>query len=202
MSDSRGFSLIELMVVVFIIALLSMVALPSITSYFQVSLNSATREMASTVKETYNATVITGRVHRIVYDFKAAKYWVEGGPATALLDTSESREKEERRKKWAHFTDAAPQSPFAMDKTITRNKLSLPRGVDFEDIVTEQSAEPLTEGLGYTHFFPHGIAEQTIIHLKDQSKHKVSLVISPIVGHTDLYERYLTRKELNAGSGH
>ena len=37
--------------------------------------------------------------------------------------------------------------------------------------------------------------EQTVIHLQDTSKHHVSLVLQPIVGKTDMYERYLTEKE-------
>ena len=44
------------------------------------------------------------------------------------------------------------ESPFQMDKSVTRKKLSLPTGVTFEDIKTQQSEEPITEGKAYTHF--------------------------------------------------
>ena len=193
-----GFTLIELMVVVAIIALLSALVIPTISSYFKVSLGSASRAMAGTIKETYNSTVITGRVHRLVYDFKENNYWVEAGSGTLLMDTKESRDRDSRKKRLG-TTGKKEDSPFTMDKTVTRKKISLPAGARFEDVITQQSPEPITEGLAYTHFFPHGLIEQTVIHLKDESNHQVSLVISPIVGKTDMYERYLTPKEAFGG---
>lgn len=191
-----GFSLIEMLVVVALIALISVFALPTVSSYFQISVSVASREIASVVKETYNSSVITGKIHRLVYDFKSQQYWVESGPPTLLLDTPESREKEERRRKAGLFKDEAPASPFQLEKSVTRKKMNLPRGVRFEDVSTQQSPEPLTEGTAYTHFFPHGFTEQTMIHLTDESKHRVTLVISALVGRTDLYERYVTAKEI------
>ena len=178
-----------------IIALIMAIALPSVMSYFRVSINSAVREMASTIKETYNSAVVTGKVHRLVYDFKEKDYWVESGPATALLDTKESREKEERKRRFSKLSDAPPPSPFGMESSVTRRKIKLPAGVTFEDVLTMQSKDPITEGTAYTHFFPHGMTEQTIVHLMDESHHHVSLVISPIVGTTDVYDRYVSGDE-------
>lgn len=194
--DQRGFTLIELLVVVALIAIITIMALPSVGSYFQISMSSAARELASTVKETYNTSVITGKVLRIVYDLKSNEYWVESGPVTELLDTPATKEKAERKKRFASLSQKAPESPFHLDKSVTRKKVSLPRGVHFEDIVTQQSNEPITEGVAYTHFFPHGLTEQTIVHLADDSKHKVSLVLSPLTGRTDQYERYVNPDEI------
>ena len=197
----EGFTLIEMMVVMAIIALMAAVAMPSITSFFNVSLNSTARQFAGTVKEAYNATVITGQVHRIVYDLKEGSYWVEAGPPTLLLDTKESREREEKKRRMAIDSDKKGQDTggFMMDKSVTRKKVTLPLGVSFEDIKTQQTAEPVTEGTAYTHFFPHGMIEQTIVHLQDSSKHHMSLVINPIIGKTDLYDRYINEKEAFGG---
>lgn len=196
--NKRGFSLIEMLVVIGIIALIMGVAMPTVSSYFQLSLNSATRDLATVIKEAYNSAVITGKVSRLVYNFKEQSYWVETGPPDALLDTKETLEKEERRKKFSRLSDSGSSSKqsFSMDTTITRKKLSLPRGVTFEDVITQQSNDPIVGGTAYTHFFPHGLTEQTIIHLTDQSKHHISLVITPLIGNTELYERYVTGAEI------
>lgn len=194
--NSEGFSLIEILVVLAIVLLISVFAIPNISSYFQISLNSAAREFATTIKETYNSAVITGNVYRIVYDFKANNYWVESGPPTALVDTKESKEKEERRKKFSRLSsETAEKSSFSMDTVILKKKKSLPTGAVFEDLVTQQSPDPITEGVAFTHFFPNGLTEQTIIHLKDQANHHVSLIITPLLGTTELYDRYLDAKE-------
>jgi prepilin-type N-terminal cleavage/methylation domain-containing protein len=196
--SSRGFTLIELLVVVALIGLISIFALPSVTNFFKLSLNSTTREMASLVKEAYNSTVMTGKVHRLVYDLKENQFWVESGPGTILLDTNESREAEKRRKRFAQTNEQPEPTAFALERSVTRKKLSLPRGVTFEDVLTEQSPEPITEGAAYTHFFPHGITEQTLIHLKDSSGHHISLIISPLIGRTRLVERYIKPEEAYA----
>jgi len=188
------------MVVVALIALISVMALPSISSYFQVSLNSTTRELASTIREAYQTTLITGKLHRIVYDLKAGQYWVEDGPNTATLDTKESREREERRKRLRFGGKLVEdQSAFSIDKSVTSKKKALPRGVSFEDVVTEQNREPQTAetaGTAYTHIFPNGLTEQTIIHLTDTSKHHSSLSVTPLLGRTDVYDNYMKPEEV------
>ncbi len=183
-----------MLVVLGIIILISVVVMPTVGSYFQLSLNSATRDLATTIKESFNSSSVTGKVHRIAYDLKNHSYWVESASSQVLVETKQSKEREERRKKFSKSA-ATPQKPFNLETNITRKKISLPRGVEFEDVLTQQSSTPITEGTAYTHFFPHGLTEQTIIHLKDQSKHHSSLVISPIIGTTDVYDRYINENE-------
>jgi prepilin-type N-terminal cleavage/methylation domain-containing protein len=197
MRDSRGFTLIEMLIVVLLIVLISALVIPGVSNYFQVSMNSAVRDIASAVKEASNSTMLTGRVYRIVYDLKKNEYWAESGPPNVVLDTQASKEKAERRKRFSRPADenTAPSSDFSIDKTITRKKVSLPRGVEFEEVLNQQQKEPVKEGSAYTHFFPQGLTEQTIVHLKDSSGHKASLVIAPLAGKTDVYDHYVTMEE-------
>ena len=192
-----GFTLVEVLVVMALIALVSILALPGIGNIFRISLNSTTRELAGVVKEAYNAAAMTGKVYRLVYDLKEKQYWVESGPPTTLLDSSESKEREETRRRLIK-KEKPPETNFNLDRTITRKKMSLPRGVEFEDILTEQSPDPIKEGVAYTHFFPHGLAEQTMIHLTDSSKNQITLVITPVTGRTRLLLRYAKKDEINA----
>jgi prepilin-type N-terminal cleavage/methylation domain-containing protein len=194
---SRGFTLVELLVVIALIGLVTLVSLPTVSSMFQVSLGTASREIATTIKEAYNSAMITGKVHRVAYDLKEHQYWVESGPTTTLLDTEATREKEERRRKFKTSIDAeeAPSSPFGIDKSVTRSKKSLPRGVEFEDILSERDKEPLSEGTAYTHIFPSGITERTLIHLKDTQKHQLTLVVETITGKTRMLNGHLSERE-------
>jgi prepilin-type N-terminal cleavage/methylation domain-containing protein len=191
-----GFTLIELMVVIAIMAIIAVLALPNVSSYFQVSIGSASREMASTFKETYNTTVITGKFHRVAFNLKSGEYWVESGPNNTLLDTKETKEKEERRRRFGTNSDKPAESPFSIDKSVTRSHIGLPGGVRFEDVITQQSPDPITDGMAYSHIFPNGMTEQTVVHLVDSSNHHVTLVFTPLAGRTDEYERYATTEEL------
>ena len=199
---NQAFTLVELLVVVALIGLMSLIALPSVSNYFKISLNSVTRELATVIKESYNATTITGRVHRLVYDLDNLEFWVESGPTDILLDTAETREEEERRNRFLSETEKEKEKKkvpaFSLEGTITRKKISLPRGVSFKDIITEQSEEPVTEGLAYTHFFPNGITEQTIINLQDSDQHQISLIVSALIGRSELANGYI-KKETTFG---
>ncbi len=206
LKKSDGFTLIELLVVVFLIGLIFLFALPKVSSIFRLSLDSSSREMASVIREAYNATMVTGRVHRIVWDMGEQKYWVESGGTSLLLDTAESLEKQEARKRRTirkageEEQESLPpgQLPFTLNRLVTRSKKALPRGVEFEDIITQKSDEPITGGVAYTHFFPHGLVEQTLIHLKDNSEHHQTLLIWPVLGRTRVEKRYLGLKEAYA----
>lgn len=197
--SKRGFTLIEILVVIGIIALVTTIALPSLMSFFKVSLSTAGREVATVVRETYNASVITGRIYRVVYDFKSQSYWAEGGPTTLLLDTAATKEEEERRRRYLSPSELEKlknkDSGFTLDKAITRKKRALPDGVSIVSITTDQAKEPITEGEATTHFFPHGLTERTLIVLKDLSSNYVTLAIQPLLGKTELFERQVTLKE-------
>jgi type II secretory pathway pseudopilin PulG len=186
-----------MLVVIGLLAMMSGIVMPSVSSYFSLSLNSATRDMATVIKETYNSAIVTGKVHRVVYDQKTNTYWAEVGPRDQLLETKESAEQEERRKKFAKLSDAGPpKSSFSMDESVTRKKQTLPTGVEFEDIMTQQSPDAIVGLTAYTHFFPHGLAEKTLIHLKDSSNHHISLDITPLLGMTNLTEGYKNGSEI------
>jgi len=204
--NQKGFTLIELLIVVFLIGMMFLFALPKVSSIFRLSLDSCSREMASVIREAYNAAMVTGRVHRVVWDLKERKYWVESGGTSLLLDTEESLEKANQRlrrkikKEGEEESESLPPGhlPFTLNRLVTRSKISLPRGVEFEDILTQKSEDPITTGTAYTHFFPHGLVEQTLIHLKDDSKNQQTLLIWPVLGRTRVEKRYLTLQEAYA----
>lgn len=195
-----GFTLIEMLVVIALAALIGTMAIPTVSNIFKISLGSTARDLATTVRYAYNASMMTKKVHRLVYDLKNNQYWVEVGPQTALMDTDETREKAEKARRFTKLTTEEEEkkkneSPFSLAAYVTRKKKDLPRGVTFEDVTTEQEKQPITDGVAYTHFFPHGIIEQTVIHIKDTSGHHATLVLEALVGRTKVIERYVDTKE-------
>lgn len=196
LGDNRAFTLTEMLVVIALIALIALFALPKLSNTFRISINSSTRNLASTIREAYNATMITGKVHRLAYDLDKQAYWVESGPDSTLLESEKSRETQERRKRFSLFSEKPKKSGFKIEKSITRKIQTLPSGVIFKDVFTEQTEEPVTKGLAYTHFFPHGLTEQTLIHLEDGEQHRTTLVISPLIGKTSVLNYYAEREEV------
>mgnify|MGYP007079515845 CR=1 FL=1 len=122
-------------------------------------------------------------------------FWVETGPNTVLLDTPETLEKEESRSRFSG-DQKKPSSVFKIDTSINKKKLPLPDGVTFKGVITQQAEEPVDTGVAYTHFFPHGVSEQTIIYLVDEADHGVTLVVKPINGKTRLFNEIKKKDEI------
>ena len=198
LNSQKGFSLIELMIVVAILGLVGLIAIPSITNTFRFSVQSSGRELATLVKDAMNSAQITGKVHRIAYDLKNQQYWVESTSENTLMKSDESREKE-KEKHLSFFSeseeDKKKNGGFRQENSLTKNKKSLPVGVSFKDVVTEQSETPITDGLAYTHIFPQGMTEKSLIHLQDTGKNEVSLTISNLLGRCAVEGRYIEAKE-------
>lgn len=196
--DTRGFTLIEMLLVIALIAVMATMALPTVSSYFRVSLDTASREIAAKIRESYNSTVVTGYVHRMAYDIDKGQYWVEVGTATVLLDTEETLKKQEEREKRV-FEKKEKKSPFKLSDDITPKKLKLPSGVVFEDIQTAASPEPIKEGIVYTHFFPQGATEKTVLHIKNRDGQQHTLSVSALGGRTQQYGAYVSQKDIDSG---
>ena len=198
LSRQDGFTLIELMIVVAILGLVAIIALPSLSNTFRFSVQSAAREIATLIKDTANSAQITGRVHRIAYDLKKNEYWVESTTETTLLKSDESKEKEkDNHSLFSSDDDAAKKNGgFRQENSLTKKKKALPIGVQFKDVMTEQSDEPIVDGMAYTHIFPQGMSEKTLIHLIDTSQNETSIVVTNLLGRCQVQNHHVEPKEV------
>ena len=76
-SAHRGFTLIELGVVMGLLALVTAVAIPSFNAVTAAGLRSSVSMIAGMTREAYARAAITGKVHRIVFDLDKGSYWLE-----------------------------------------------------------------------------------------------------------------------------
>jgi general secretion pathway protein H len=198
-SDS-GFSLIELLIVIGILGLVGLIAIPGISNTFRFSVQSSARELATLIKDASNSAQVTGRIHRLVYDIKNQQYWVESSAEATLMKSDESIRAEKERPKGLFAKDDEEEKKknggFRQEGLLTKKKRTLPIGVRFKDVFTEQSENPITEGLAYTHLFPQGMSEKSLVHLEDTSKNEISLTVSNLLGRCSVEGRYIEAKEV------
>jgi general secretion pathway protein H len=97
-ASSAGFTLLELMLVLGLIALLSGSVVAGFRSFSKAELRGTTSKVASMIRYLFDRASTTGKVHRLVFDFDHGKYWAEVSDDRFFLprerETEDSRFKE------------------------------------------------------------------------------------------------------------
>jgi len=73
----RGFSMLEIAVVILLLGAMAAIAIPSLNSLTGVELRRATGMLSGLCRDTYAKAALSGNAHRIVFDLENNSYWVE-----------------------------------------------------------------------------------------------------------------------------
>jgi competence protein ComGC len=158
-----GLSLVELAIVLLLLSFLLLLSIPRFGAVLVGQrLNSTGHLITGMVRYLYDQSTAKKRVYRLNYHLNDEAIWV-----TFLNDEGEFIEDQ--------------------SSTFTRRR-KLPIGIQFEDIVT--AVEKVTEGQAYTQFFPSGLVDRTIIHLRADAGAQLSVLIHPLSGRVTIESGY------------
>lgn len=159
----QGFTLLEIVVVILIMGLLLLLVYPKVQVLTEDGLRTGSRELVGAIQRLYHESMATRQVHRLTYGIRTGVYRVQ------TVDPRQS------------------PSAFAAEE----GRLSaMPRGVLFQDVVTVRQGK-VTEGEAFTHFYPTGLAENTVIHLTDGDRRSVTLAVNPLTGRVKVLDGYV-----------
>ncbi|HUK55438.1 MAG TPA: type II secretion system protein [Nitrospiria bacterium] len=157
-----GFTYLELAVVMLILGVVVALAFPTIHNFGSSALKQSARHLVRTVYFLTDRAAATKQIYRLNFDLDRREYWV----------TVQSGEGEFVR---------------ADSDIVTRT--SLPETVRFADVDTLHQGK-LTLGVAYMDFFPVGRVDKTTVHLTDEQKDNLTLVVNPVTGRVKVYEGY------------
>lgn len=86
-ASQRGVTLIEIIVVLALAAVMMAVAVPTLSTVFGVDKRQASRELAATMRWTYEEATIRNQPMRIAYDLDHGAYWVEAADGEVRIHT-------------------------------------------------------------------------------------------------------------------
>jgi general secretion pathway protein H len=160
-NNQAGFTLIELALVVLLLGLMASLSLPLLSGFEPNRLDSSARRLAGTVKYLYNEAAMTGMEHRLIFELANNAY---------------------RATKVSLSGELQPLQGVGAQKKLSS-------GVEFASIYQPRRGEQ-SDGEVTTALLPGGWMEETIIHLQDEKKQKMTLRLVPLTGLTEIYEGY------------
>ncbi len=194
MISRRGFTLIEVLIVLAIIATIMAVAAPRLFRS-NVNIRSIVHKISVQAREVRNRARLTNSTYRIVIqmDGESQQYWVERANGPQPIDPKAIEEALAREK---DKSEGAPPPAFQEDKSVIKERISLPKNLRFASVETNSQPNPITTGQAYIHFFPQGFVEASAIQITDGQKLTWTLLLNPLTGQADVIEKALTLKEV------
>lgn len=166
-----GLTLVELSIVILLLGFLLLFSIPR---YIDVlggqRLKSSGHLITGTVRYVYDQATAKKRMYRLNYSLKEGELWV-----TFLND----------------------DGSFEEDLSPLGRRRRLLAGIQFEDIVTP--IEKVKEGQTYTQFFPTGLVDHGIVHLRTEDGTQLTLFIHPMSGRVTIENGYREEKVAAAG---
>ena len=162
--ETAGFTLIELMVVVFLLGAFLSVAMPSVLRTDDMKLRSASRGIVTTIRYLYSKAVFEKRIYRLSFNIDTGEYWPE------VIDGSQ----------------------FRTENITGDGNGRLPRGVSFSDIQTERTQRKISSGKdAFILFLPTGTVDSAVIHLRAGRDNFFTLSTNPYTGATKVFDEYV-----------
>jgi Tfp pilus assembly protein FimT len=158
-----GLSLVELSIVILLISFVLLLSTPRFGAVLVGQrLNSTGHLLTGMVRYLYDQATAKKQTYRLNYQLKEGEIWV-----TYMNDDGE----------------------FIEDQSSTfTQRRKLPMGIQFEDIATPTGI--VKEGRAYTQFFPTGLVDRSLVHLRTDDGTQLSVLIHPLSGRVTIEPGY------------
>jgi type II secretory pathway pseudopilin PulG len=213
-----GLTLIEICVTMMLVAIVLAVALPAFQSATDANLKATAVKLSAAARACYGESEVRGATLRLAYDLDRNGWWVEAYPGTYQIsgteqdldrvrDDDKKKDDDAKRKKELEdrystksASDEQSSAPVPKFVPVGMDFIEpevLPRGVRFIGVRTPQFRQIIKTGKAYTHFFPNGWAERTLVYLQDTHGAEMTLEMEPLSGRVVIWDGQLDYRDLD-----
>lgn len=152
-----GFTLIEIGLVILIIGVMLGLIVPRLRDRSHYELVSHARKLAVTFRFLRNEAILNGRTYRLNYDLNQQRYWVTSAEVVDDL------------------------SAFVQETGVLARGVTLPPPIRLSDVALPMVAGKIMEGVAWTHFYPDGYVDLTVLHM-DNGTEAFTLRVDSLTG--------------------
>jgi general secretion pathway protein H len=174
---AAGFTLLEVMVVLIIIATIMAIAIPRVNDLFEVNLKSSIRKLGGAIQFCFNESVIRQTPLRLNVNLDTGEYWL------------------------SYMTTQGSTGEFLEVPSDIVQRERLPEGIFFKSLTTPHNLEKRTEGEDFITFFPTGFVEATVLHLGARDGRAFTVLVKSLTGRIAVYDREIDFADLGPQVG-
>lgn len=193
-ASPRGFTLIELMVVIAVVAVMAAAVVPAVNSVTGANARAAAGELAGGLRWLFDTAALRHETCRMALDLDRGRWWPEctsgegrgrRGPVLSKEGTI-AEEDDSLADRFPDERDAEARrllagARFGEFRDRLAKRQSLPGSAAFTEVWTQHQREPLSKGMAYVYFFPQGQAEAARIPVSDGS-FVYTVMLQPLTG--------------------
>jgi type II secretory pathway pseudopilin PulG len=177
--DGAGFSLIEILVVIGLVALVTGVFIPSFVSAFRERGESEARKLAVTIGEARDRAMLTDKLVRLKIDIDKQTLSFEEAPSNYLIERTPDHPPSEREREEKDQVDA---KNFQPSTELMKEPMKLTDGLKFIELKSPRYKTPAKEGTAYVYFFNNGSTDGATLYFQTEDKINEAISVHPITG--------------------
>ena len=192
---SKGFTLIEVMIVLALIAILSSITMPSLRGF---AASARLKSTAHAIRDMLNFArdmAITERAaHLVVFDLTINRYWLASNATFNLGDPSTPVTASSSSSLPAQQPTAGQGNPTLQEMSPSRTNaiLGIPQklghNVNLARMITNHNFQTIQidTGVEYIYFSPTGSSEDSVVYIQDQRGKAMSITVENATGRVRL----------------
>lgn len=186
LASQRGFSLVEVLIVIGLVALITGLGVTSLTGTFRTSAESFARQLSLQISQARDRAYLADKLVRLRVDLAKQTFMIEEASSRHLVPKTPDKDLSEREKEELAKADA---NTFTAIPELMGSPKEMPNGLKMTEVTSARLKKPATEGVVDIYFFNNGHNDGATIWFETDEQVSYAIRMHPVTGLTKFESR-------------